>query len=233
MKTICSALLLAAAIVAPAAEKTDSEGFVSLFNGKDLTGWEGHKHFWSVKEGTIHGQTTKENPTKGNTFLLYTNGVVDDFELRFHYKIVGGNSGMQYRSKHKGNYVVAGYQGDFEAGKTYSGILYDEAGGAGKRDIMAGRGEKVVWGEDCKKQVVGTVGKSEEIQSKIKHEDWNEYVIIAKGNHLVHKINGQTTVDVTDNCKEKRVDSGILALQLHAGPPMIVQVKEVRLKKLK
>src|SRR2546422_5342880 len=104
-------------------------GFKKLFNGKDLTGWNGNPKLWSVNEGTIQGQTTKENPTKGNTFLIYTNRDFSNFELRFSYKIVGGNSGMQYRSKviNPDNWVVGGYQGDFEAGKTFSGILYDEA----------------------------------------------------------------------------------------------------------
>jgi hypothetical protein len=210
-------------------------GFKKLFNGKDLTGWNGNPKLWSVNEGTIQGQTTKENPTKGNTFLIYTNGEVMDFELRFSYKIVGGNSGMQYRSKviNPDNWVVGGYQGDFEAGKTFSGILYDEANVAGGRGIMAQRGESVVWDADCKKQVVGTLGKSEEIQAKIKHEDWNEYVIIARGNQFMHQINGTKTVEVTDNCEAKRLTKGVLALQLHAGPPMTVQFKDIRIRELK
>lgn len=206
-------------------------GFKSLFNGKDLAGWEGRPHHWSVKDGAITGVSTAEHPAKGNNFLIWRGGKVENFELRFSYRVVGGNSGVQYRSIERDNFVVAGYQGDFEAGKTYSGILYDEAGGAGGRGIMAARGEKVTWDENCKKQVTGTVGKSEEIQAKIKSEDWNEYVIVASGNHLVHKINGVTTVDVTDNCP-KKLTSGILAIQLHAGPPMTVQVKDIRIRTL-
>ena len=206
-----------------------------LFNGKDLTGWEGNPKLWSVKDGVIQGQTTAENPTKGNTFLIYTNGEFSDFEIRFSYRIEGGNSGMQYRSKVKDaeNWVVGGYQGDFEAGKTYSGILYDEAGGAGGRQIMAQRGESVVWDEDCKKQVVGSVGKSDEIQAKIKPGEWNTYVIIARGKQLMHQINGVKTVEVIDNCEAKRLKKGIFALQLHAGPPMLVQFKDIQLKELK
>ena len=211
-------------------------GFASAqnpFNGKDLTGWEGNPAFWSVKDGAITGQTTKENPTKGNTFLIYTNGNVEDFELRLSYKIVGGNSGIQYRSKvvNPKNWVVNGYQADFEAGKTYSGILYEEGG----RGILAKRGEKVVVKEvdgKHKPEVTGALGKSEDIQKKIKDEDWNDYLIIAKGNHLQHFINGTQTVDVIDEQKSKAAKSGILALQLHAGPPMTVQFKDIRIKKL-
>jgi hypothetical protein len=182
-----------------------------------------------VKDGNVVGQTTAENPTKGNTFLIWRDGTVDDFVMRFSYKIVKGNSGVQYRSKDMGEWVVGGYQGDFEAGKTYSGILYEERG---PRQIMAERGQKVVIDEAGKKTVVEKIGDSADIQSKIKHEDWNDYEITAQGNHFVHKINGITTVDVTDNDTKNFKSSGIVALQLHAGPPMTVEFKNVRLKRL-
>src|SRR5688572_2858562 len=136
----------------------------NLFNGKDLTGWEGNPAFWSVKDGAITGQTTKENPTKGNTFLVYTNGDVQNFELQLSYKIVGGNSGIQYRSKvtDQKNFVVGGYQADIDSGTTYSGILYEERG----RGILAKRGEKVVIKEaDGKPKIeaVSSLGSSDEI----------------------------------------------------------------------
>lgn len=219
--TLFTALLLAASL--PGAER-------SLFNGKDLTGWKG-LDFWTVEDGAITGRTTKEKPTKGNTFLVWE-GEVADFELTFRYKIVGGNSGVQYRSKlvdEKG-FVVAGYQGDFEAGKTYSGILYEEKG----RGILAKRGEKVTVSEgaDPKKPrvtVEGSLGKSDEIQALIKNEDWNEYRVVAKGGRLQHFINGRQTVDVTDTTAVG-AKKGLLALQLHAGPPMVVQFKDIVLK---
>ena len=162
-------------------------------------------------------------------------GEVADFELKFQYKIIGGNSGVQYRSKlvdEKG-FVIAGYQGDFEAGKTYSGILYEEKG----RGILAKRGEKVVVkeGADAKKpkiEVTGSLGKTDEIQAKIKAGDWNEYRVVAKGGHLQHFINGVQTVDVTDETAVG-AKKGLLALQLHAGPPMVVQVKDIVLKEIK
>jgi hypothetical protein len=226
-----------AASPSPAAKsdrERDAEGFVPLFNGRDLTGWDGNPKFWSAKDGTITGQTTAENPAKANTFLIYTGGDVDNFELRFKYKIVGGNSGVQYRSKVKDpkNWVVGGYQGDFEAGKTYSGILYDEAGIAGGRQIMANRGKKVTYSADGQKKEEDLPMTSEELQKAIKNEDWNEYVIIADGNHLTHKINGNTTSEVIDE-SPKALKSGVLALQLHAGPPMKVQFKDIKIKKLK
>jgi hypothetical protein len=206
----------------------------NLFNGKDLTGWKG-LDFWSVEDGCITGRTTKEKPTKGNTFLVWQGGEVGDFEFTFKYKIVGGNSGVQYRSKlvDEKAYVVAGYQADFEAGKTYSGILYEEKG----RGILAQRGQKTVIKEGAapnkpKVEVAGEVGKSAEIQAKIKSEDWNDYRIVAKGGHLQHFINGVPTVDVTDETAVG-AKKGILALQLHAGPAMVVQFKDLVLKEIK
>jgi len=206
----------------------------NLFNGKDLTGWKG-LDFWSVEDGCITGRTTKEKPTKGNTFLVWQGGEVGDFEFTFKYKIVGGNSGVQYRSKvvDEKAFVVSGYQADFEAGKTYSGILYEEKG----RGILAQRGQKTVIkdGEKpgkAKVEVTGEVGKSAEIQAKIKAEDWNEYRIVAQGGHLQHFINGVQTVDVTDQTAVG-AKKGILALQLHAGPAMVVQFKDLVLKETK
>jgi hypothetical protein len=208
----------------------DETGFKNLFNGSDLTGWDGNPKFWSAKDGTIAGQTTAENPTKGNTFLVWRDGEVSDFELRLSFKIVGGNSGIQYRSKvtDQANWVVGGYQADFEAGTTYSGIVYEERG----RGILAERGQMVWIQPDGKKRVVGIMGKSDEIQAVIKKEDWNDYVIIVRGNHLTHVINGRITAEVWDDQSDKAAKAGILALQLHAGPPMSVQFKNIRIKKL-
>lgn len=215
-------------------------GFKSLFNGKDLTGWDGNTKLWTVEDGAITGKTGNEpdNKLTHNTFLVWTNGPVDDFELRLSYKMIGGNSGIQYRSKvvEKGKFgpIVAGYQADFEAGTTYSGILYEERG----RQILAERGQKTVIKRDeanpkkHKVEVTGSVGDSKEIQSRIKKEDWNDYVVIAKGNHLQHFINGMQTIDVTDEHEAAAAKSGVLALQIHQGPPMTVQFKNIRIKKL-
>jgi hypothetical protein len=229
-RTIFSASLLAALLFSLVpAQAADNDGFRPLFDGKSLAGWQGNDKFWSVKDGAITGQTTADNPTSGNTFLIYKNGDVKDFELRLKFKIVGGNSGIQYRSTDKGNHVVNGYQADIDSGDTYIGILYEEGG----RGILAERGQKVTIGSDGKKEVTGKTGESKEIAAAVKKEDWNEYVVIANGNHLVQKINGLTTIEVTDNDASKAKASGILALQLHAGPPMMVQFKDIEIKELK
>jgi hypothetical protein len=217
-------------------DRPGEKGFLRIFNGKDLTGWEGNPKLWSVKDGAITGQTTAENPAKENTFLIWTNGTVADFELRCSFKLTPGdnkgfaNSGIQYRSKvlDPANWVVGGYQADMEAGPTYSGILYEER----MRGILALRGEKVLWDKQGKKQVLGSVGDAGAIGTAIKKGDWNDYLIIAKGNHLQQFINGQQTIDVVDEDEAKRALSGVLALQLHAGPPMTAQFKNIRLKKL-
>ncbi len=234
MKAICirSRALALATLLASTAflQAADEPGFIPLFNGNDLSGWDGNPKFWSVKEGVICGQTTAENPTKGNTFLVWKGGTLADFELRLQFRIVGGNSGIQYRSQvaDPANWGVGGYQADFEAGTTYSGILYEERG----RGILAERGQMVWIHPDGKKQVVGTMGPSDQIQAVIKKEDWNDYTILARGNHLTHVINGRVTADVVDDQSAKAAKSGVLALQLHAGPPMLVQFRQIRLKHL-
>lgn len=216
-------------------------GEVNLFNGKDLKGWTGESGFWSAEGGVITGKTTAEMAVEENTFLIW-DGEVGDFELRFKYKIVDangeakgfGNSGVQYRSKIvKPEYsVLSGYQADFEVGKKFSGILYEEKG----RGILALRGQKVVIRDGDKPngkkpniEVVGTVGDSDEVQAGIKLGDWNEYVIIAKGNHLQHFINGKQTVDVIDE-SSAAAKTGTIGLQLHKGAPMTVQFKDMVLK---
>lgn len=206
-------------------------GETSLFNGKDLSGWEGNPKLWSVEDGAITGRTADVGDTKigHNTFLVWKDGTVADFELSFQYRIEKGNSGVQYRSKQldPGPFgpIVSGYQADFEAGKTYSGILYEERG----RGILAQRGQKTEIGTDGKPVVTGSVGDSAEIQAAIKDEQWNDYKIVAKGNRVQHFINGKQSIDVTD-LDAKAPKDGILALQIHAGPAMVVQFKALVLK---
>jgi len=209
-------------------------GLRSIFNGKDLKGWDGDPRLWSVKDGAIRGETTAKNRANGNTFIIWRGGEPGDFELKLEYRIIGGNSGIQYRSFEVKNnkWVVGGYQADFEAGNTYSGILYGEK----FRGILAGRGQETVLtrvDNRFAKKVVGSVGDSDEIQTHIKKEDWNEYHVIAKGFLFTHKINGVVTCKCTDADAQQRRESGILALQLHAGAPMKVQFRNIQLKSLK
>ena len=206
---------------------------VSLFDGKTLAGWEGLSTLWSVKDGAITGITTKESPIKNNTFLVWTNGTVKNFELRLQYRVLNGNSGIQYRSKlvDAEKFIVGGYQADLEAGKTYSGILYEERG----RGILAERGQRtLITDEDgrTKVAVIGKLADSKQLQASIRDEQWNDYTIIADGNHLLHFINNRQTVDVLDQQSAKASKEGILALQIHAGPAMLIQFRDIRLKQL-
>jgi len=230
---LIASLLLLAARAGLAAE----EGFTDMFNGKDLTGWEGAKELWSVQDGAIVGQTTKENPAKENTFLVWTNGQPADFEMRCSFKIMANNSvpfansGIQYRSKvvKPSYWVVAGYQADMEVGTNYTGGLYEEK----ERGILAKRGQKVLIHADGKKEVVGSLGDFMDLQHDIHKDGWNDYVIIARGNHLQQFINGKEMIDVVDEQSDKAATSGIIALQLHAGQPMTVEFKDLRIKEIK
>jgi hypothetical protein len=202
---------------------------------KDLEGWDGDPKLWSFKDGIVRGQTTLENPAKGNTFLIWKLGTLEDFELRLSFKIdaAPANSGIQYRSKHlpfkesdANKWVVSGYQAEVEDTPGKAGFLYHERG----RGELCHVGEKVEIGEDGKPKVVGKLGDRAAIGETYKKGDWNDYVIIAKGNHLVQYLNGIQTVDLIDNDPKGRAMSGILALQIHAGKPMVVEFKHVRLK---
>ena len=212
----------------------EQPGMEKIFNGKDLSNWDGDPKLWSVKDGAIVGVTTKEVPAKGNTFIIWKGGELKDFELRLSARITGpNNSGIQYRSKHltdnnQNKWVVAGYQVEVEDDGNDAGFLYHEKG----RGRIANVSDKVVVGEDGKPKVVGQLGKKEDIAKNWKKGDWNEYVIIAKGNHLQHFVNGVQTVDVVDNDPKGSLKSGILALQLHGGAPMKVEFKDIRLKHL-
>ena len=132
-----------------------------MFNGKDLSGWQGDEKFWTVKEGAIVGQTTKENPTPGNTFLIWRGGEVGDFDFRCKVRFSGNNSGVQYRSKivNTEKFVLHGSQADLHPNPEYFGMLYDE----GKRGIVANRGQKIEISADGQKKVIGSVGDREEL----------------------------------------------------------------------
>ncbi len=232
MKKTITTLGLAALVFvgqAVAAEK----GFETIFDGKTLKGWNGDPKFWSVKDGAITGKTTKENPTKGNTFIIWE-GKTGNFDLRLDYKIIGGNSGIQYRSfKADGpdEWRIGGYQADFEAGDTFSGICYGER----FRGILSLRGKKTILtvGDDGKlKKEVEDFAKDADIAKAIKKEDWNSYRIVARNFSLTHYINGVKTTQVIDRDRKTRRAEGLLALQLHAGPPMNVQFKNIRIKEL-
>jgi hypothetical protein len=206
-------------------------GWTSLFDGKSLKNWDGNLDFWRVEDGTITGETTKDHMVKGNTFLIWKGDTKGDFELTAEFKLLGGNSGIQYRSYevpgHK--WVVAGYQADMDGDDNYTGCIYGER----FRGMLAPRGTKTVIGTDHKPKIVGSVGDPKEIASHIHHEDWNTYHITARGFHLEQRINGVLTAECDDEDTSMRRSSGIIALQLHAGFVMKVQFRDIKVRALK
>ena len=203
-----------------------------IFNGKDLTGWKGNLELWSVdKDGCITGTTTAEKPLKFNTFLIWDAGKVSNFELEFDYKIgKEGNSGVQYRSKvvKEDDFIVGGYQADIDASLQYAGINYEERG----RGILAQRGQRVTIDKAGAKKEE-SIGDGKELGKAIKSEDWNHYKLVANGNKLSHMINGKLMSEVIDDQEGKAAVEGVLAFQIHQGPPMVIQFKNIKLTELK
>jgi hypothetical protein len=222
----------------PQTAPAESAEMRPIFNSKDLTGWDGDPRLWSVKDGAIRGETTAENPANGNTFLIWKGGRTKDFELRLSFRCnATNNSGIQYRSRHvtegvRNKWVVRGYQHEIRNEITLpsvAGFIYDEGG---KRGRMCLVGEKAVWKADGEKEVTGTLIDQEGFQKLFKLDDWNDVVIVAKGNHIQHYLNNRLIVDFTDDDPQLALRDGILALQLHAGAPMWVEFKNLRIRDL-
>ena len=232
----CLFLLAAAALAAfglGGRAAADEGGWVSLFDGSTLNNWSGNPEFWRVEDGAITGETTAGHMVKGNTFLIWKGGETKgDFDLEADFKLIGGNSGIQYRSFEvpgKG-WVVGGYQADMDGKDNFTGIIYGEKY---HNTILAPRGSKAVIEPNHKVKVVGEVsGGPKEILKHIKHEDWNTYHITCRGYHMEQRINGVVTCECDDEDTAMRRDSGIIALQLHAGYVMKVQFKNIKLKQI-
>jgi len=222
--------------------------FDSLFDGKSLDNWDGDPRFWRVEGATIIGETKKGNLAEKNTFLIYRGKEFSDFELRFSYKVTGYNSGVQYRSVDQGDWGVSGYQCDFEdrwhevKGKPesvlidrFSGMFFDEGG----RAFLGQRGDMVIvqTNPDAsgkpKIEKIGSVGDPAILEKYIHRGDqWNQMVVIAKGNQFIHQINGHVMAIGIDEDEKNRRASGIFAFQLHKGPPMKIQLKDIRVREL-
>ena len=218
-------------------EEERAEGFVSIFNGQDLTDWEGNPNIWRVENGAIVGQTTAEGPAHltYNQFIIWKGGEVNDFVLRFDIKCSSsGNSGAQYRSWMNPDaskpYSVQGYQADFDGSHAHSGICYGE----GFRGILCQRGQETVFeqGQQQPKEV-RRFAEDAALKKELKVEDWNAFEVTAKGFTFTNKINGHVMSIFTDEDTSVRKSSGILAFQAHTGQPMKVEVKNIRIKRLR
>jgi len=209
--------------------KADGEtGFVSLFDGKTLNGWSApDMRYWSVRDGAITGESSAKLPCKRNQFLVWQLGELDDFVLRLKFRISGVpsvNSGIQFRSQIAEDGHALGYQADIDRAGTYLGLLYDEHG----RGVLAKRGEKTVIGPEGDRQTTPLKGQ----QAKVDLADWNDYQITACGSQITLQINGVTSSEVIDQEKSQRDLWGKLALQIHSGPAMTIQFKDIELKRL-
>lgn len=210
-------------------EAVANDEFVDLFDGATLTGWSGDPALWRVEDGAITGETRADAPIDYNSFLTWTDGELDDFELTLEYRIFGGNSGIQVRSFALDKpHAVGGYQADIDAEGKWTGTNYGEQ----FRGILAKRGEKAVVGEDGKPTVVGSLGEPEDLAKAIRQGEWNTYRIVAQGRRIVCEINGVPMSEIVDEDGDARRRAGLLALQLHKGPPMKVQFRNIRLKRL-
>jgi hypothetical protein len=228
----------AAMAQSPVLAPEEPAGMQPIFNGVDLTDWSGDPRLWSVRDGVIHGETTEEHVAKGNTFLIWQGGRTKDFELRLSFRCnATNNSGIQYRSKHitEGNpsnpWVVRGYQHELRNEldqPNVSGFIYDEGGKRGRICLV---GEKANW-NTTGKEVQEKLISDEEFKKLFRLDDWNDVIIIAKGNHIQHYMNGRLILDFTDANPELALLDGVLALQLHAGKPMWAEFKNIRIKQL-
>ena len=208
-----------------------------IFNGENLDGWDGDPRLWSVKDGMIHGETTKENPANGNTFIIWRDGTLKDFELKLKFRIQNGNSGVQYRSKEIRKWVISGYQAEVENAPGKVGFLYHESG----RGWLVNVGDMMEIDKDRNMKVVVRVSDKDALikAGYYNDKDWNEYHIVARGNQLKHYLNGYPTMALIDNDRITDPDDpkdtkgaareGLLALQIHAGPPMVVDFKDIRI----
>jgi hypothetical protein len=222
----------------------ENNGFTEIFNGKNLDGWDGDLVYWKVVDGNLTGEVTPSTLLRRNTFIIWRGGEVGDFELSVQYRItVDGNSGINYRSEELKDmtFVLKGYQGDLDGHDNYTGMNYEERG----RTTIAKRGQKVILPPEdslsgnitdnvwTAAEVIGSLGNEDSLKAIInKPGNWNDYHIVAKGNHLQHYINGVLMSDVTDNDPVHAKSKGLIGVQVHVGPPMKIEYRKFLLKRL-
>lgn len=234
---------------APAAQRRptplnleDRTGFEQIFDGKSLENWEGDRAFWKVADGAIVGESTAASPVTENTFLVWRGGEPADFELQVDLRMNAGNSGIQIRSTHlppgtksgdgkvTGNWVLKGYQADFDAENVYTGMWYEERG----RAFLARRGEATyIAAGGGNPRVVGHLQRTDDdLKGIIKQGDWNHVHVVARGSTLINIVNGHVTAVVVDDDIGNRAMKGLIGFQIHTGPPMKIEFRNVYLKKL-
>jgi hypothetical protein len=205
-------------------------GFKPIFNGENLDGWAGDPDLWRVEDGAIVGQTTEEHRANQNTFLIWQGGEPADFILELEYKIRNHNSGVQYRGFKRGEegYRLGGYQADIDAALNWTGTNYGEAFGG----VLAKRGQVNLLNDKRQSKLLDNLGDPSALAKHIKKDGWNHYRIVAQGHTLIQQINGHVMSVVIDKDSDKRRSKGLIGFQLHQGPPMKIQFRNIRLKRL-
>lgn len=206
--------------------KKDKDGFVTIFNGNDLQGWAGLEDAWKVEDGAIVGESTPEKPCKASHYLYWMEKEPSDFHLKLTFRLrgEGANSGIQFRSEKRPNWDTYGYQADVDQSLQWTGALFHH-----KRAAVVKRGFENKIDPD------GTVHSKQfadpnELIKAYKVNDWNDYEVIAKGSDMTLKINGKRMCQVDDRHATEAAKSGIIALQMHQGPPMKVEFKNIKIK---
>ena len=229
---LCPALLLMTGYGCKTAGKVQDgkNGFVPIFDGKTLQGWEGDSTYWRVENGCLVGEVTPATILKRNSFIIWRGGITNDFELTVDFLVTpGGNSGINYRSEELTDirYALKGYQADIGGtAHKYTGQNYEERG----RTFLAHRGEQATIEPGQKPAVTKILADSASLQLAIKQSDWNSCRLVVKGNHMQHYINGVLMSDVTDNDSLNRKFTGLLGVQVHVGPPMKISYRNFLLK---
>ncbi len=200
---------------------------VALFNGNDLTGWDGPEQWWSVVDGVIIAESTEENPCTQTNYLTWTGGKPGDFQLDAEFRISAeANSGIQIRSETRPNHDTWGYQADKTGDGKLVGFLYHHAFG-----LVAGRGESVTINTEAERNVE-VFADAEKLLEHYKKDDWNHYRIICKGPEITLYINGELMCRVTDHNPATAAKNGIIALQMHRGPAMKAEFRNIYLTDL-
>jgi hypothetical protein len=211
-------------------------GFVQIFNGRDLTGWDGEPRFWSVENGVIVARVRPSVQVKNHSYLIWQGGKVSDFELRLMVRSTRGNSGIDYRAEPvpKGRngeelkWTIRGYQSDIAKG--WMGSLYNWGKPGAQPSQFV-----VVSGEETVAKRIGAVVDKDFLYKAdyYRPNDWNEFTIIARGSHILHRINGYPVVEFIDNSRDTR-SQGLLGLQVHSGRgPFLNEFKDIRIKQFK
>lgn len=219
----------------PVYEPDDNAGFVPIFDGKTLTGWDGDTTFWRAENGEIIGETTPEKVVKLNNFLIWRAGTVKDFELKVEFKISGTNSGIQYRSvelPEVGKWVLKGYQADIDFSGDYMGNVHEERGRKPGHVVLAKRGQMTRVSDGPKYKTLATIGDGTLLKGVVNINGWNRYHIIARGPVLMQIINGQLMGVTIDEDTKNFVPEGLLGFQMHVGPPFKVEYRNILYKKL-